>query len=97
MVGQSEAILQKFKQQTFRMKPYEMHIVDGRPGECPQMSNVVLIKGEEGQPVSQHLFVSLSLSLSLGMEVLARINRQTLALPLVAPWIRPHRPGLIAT
>jgi len=48
--GMSEAILQKFKQQTFRMKPYEMHIVDGRPGECPQMSNVVLIKGEEGQP-----------------------------------------------
>ena len=44
-------MLARMKKKTFPMKPYEMHIVDGRVGRCPTISNVQLLKGVEGEPV----------------------------------------------
>jgi hypothetical protein len=44
-------MLDKAKQDTFPVKPYEMHIVSGEIGNCPHIRDVKLVKGDPGLPV----------------------------------------------
>ena len=46
------ATLQKMKKKVYIIRPYEMHIVGGRIGPPPHITNVKFITGDEGMPVT---------------------------------------------